>query len=137
MMDVNRALPLMLSVLALFSATAACQSAPAPDLDETKIRAYADPATETTLAGLSEGDLEKYTQYGNEEFKDAVTQDLLDQVGGQIEAQLGTYVSKEFLRAEEAEGYIVVHYKATYTDGEVGVRMVFDQDHLVAGQFFE
>jgi hypothetical protein len=24
-----------------------------------------------------------------------------------------------------------------YSKGEVGVRVIFDQDHLVAGQFFE
>jgi hypothetical protein len=132
-----RVILLTFIAVALTLGAAGCSSAPAPELDETAIRAYADPATETTMQGLSEGDLEKYTQYGNQQFKDAVTQGLLDQVGAQIEAQLGTYLSKEFLSAEEAEGYIVVHYRATYTDGEVGVRMVFDDKHLVAGQFFE
>ncbi|MFC1980612.1 DUF3887 domain-containing protein, partial [Chloroflexota bacterium] len=50
---------------------------------------------------------------------------------------LGNYVSKEFLRVEEQDGYIVVHYKAKYANREAGIRMVFDKDHLIAGQWFE
>jgi hypothetical protein len=101
------------------------------------VRAYADPATETTLQGLSEGDLAKYTQYGDADFKAAVTQEILDPVTAQVTSKIGTYVSKTYLRAEELDGYVVVHYEAQYTNGKVAVRMVFDADGLVAGQFFE
>ncbi len=101
------------------------------------VRDYADPATETTLEGLSENNLEKYIQYGNAEFKAAVTQQILDATAAQISSELGSYVSKEFLSTEEQEGYTIVHYKATFTKGDVGIRMVFDKDHKVAGQWFE
>jgi len=89
------------------------------------------------LQGLSENNLAKYTQYGNAELKAAVTQEILDKATLQINSQLGAYESKEFLRTEEQGGYTIVHYKAKYTKGEVGIRMVFDKDHLVAGQWFE
>jgi hypothetical protein len=79
----------------------------------------------------------KYTQNANSEFKAAVTQEILDKTATQINSQLGNYASKEFLRVEEQEGYIIVHYKAEYTKGDVGIKMVFDKDHLVAGQWFE
>ena len=114
-----------------------CKSSPASSLDESAVRAYADPATETTLQGLSEINLAKYIQYGNSEFKAAVTQEILDTTAAKINSQLGAYQSKDFLRIEEQEGYIIVHYKAKYTKGDVGIRMVFDKDHLVAGQWFE
>jgi len=114
-----------------------CKSSPSSSLDEKTVRAYADPATETTLQGLSENSLAKYTQYGNAEFKAALTQETLDKTATQINTQLGAYQSKEFLRIEEQEGYIIVHYKAKYAKGDVGIRMVFDKDHLVAGQWFE
>jgi hypothetical protein len=104
---------------------------------EDSVRDYADPATETTLEGLSENNLEKYIQYGNAEFKAAVTQQILDATAAQISSELGSYVSKEFLSTEEQEGYTIVHYKATFTKGDVGIRMVFDKDHKVAGQWFE
>jgi hypothetical protein len=128
---------LMLIILVLVGGTVGCKSESTSNPEQDAIRAYADPATETTLQGLSENNLAKYAQYGNAEFKAAVTQEILDQVVAQINSQLGAYKSKEFLRTEEQQGYIIVHYKAKYEKGEVGVRMVFDSDHLVAGQFFE
>jgi len=124
-------------LLTLSISVAACNSGTSLTPEEEAILDYADPATETTLQGLSENNLAKYTQYGNTQFKAAVTQELLTQVADQVNSELGAYKSKEFLRTEEQQGYIIVHYKAKYAKGEVGVRMVFDDDHLVAGQFFE
>ncbi len=116
----------------------ACSSATSTTSPEVAvIRAYADPATKTTLEGLSEDNLAKYTQHGDAQFKAAVTQDLLDTVSAQINNQLGTFVSVTFSSTEKQDQYTIVHYKAKYSKGDVGVRMVFDQDHLVAGQFFE
>ncbi|MFA5450573.1 MAG: DUF3887 domain-containing protein [Dehalococcoidales bacterium] len=123
----------------LIGGAISCKSSTSPSssLDESIVRAYADPATETTLQGLSENNLAKYIQHGNAQFKAAVTQQILDTTATQISGELGTYQSKEFLRTEEQEGYIIVHYKAKFTKGDVGIRMVFDKDHLVAGQWFE
>lgn len=114
-----------------------CPSSSPSTIDESEVRAYADPATEMTLQGLSENNLEEYTQYGNSEFKTAVTQEILEEASTQISSQLGAYQSKEFLSVEKQDDYIIVHYRARYEKGEVGVRMVFDQDNLVAGQWFE
>ncbi len=124
-------------LMSLLSGAIACKSGPSSTADESAIRAYADPATDMTLQGLSENNLAKYIQYANSEFKAAVTQEILDKTAAQINSQLGSYVSKKFLRVEEQDGYAIVHYKATYTKGEVGIRMIFDKDHLVAGQWFE
>ena len=127
----------MVILLTLLGGVIACKSSPSSTPDESAIRAYADPATEMTLQGLSENNLAKYTQYANSEFKAAVTQEILDKTATQINSQLGAYVSKEFLKTEEQDGYTIVHYKAKYSKGEVGIRMVFDKNHLVAGQWFE
>ena len=132
-----RLISLVVVLLALLGGAVACKSSPSTPVDETAVRAYADPATETTLQGLSEDNLAKYTQYADAAFKAAVTQEILDKTSAQITGKIGKYVSKEFLRAEDQGIYTVVHYKATYESGETGVRMVFDQDHLVAGQWFE
>ena len=129
-------------LLVLAFGLAACSgsptSSPSPtQTDVSSIRAYADPATETTMQGLSESDLAKYIQNGNAAFKAALTQEVFDQTVAQINSQLGAYESKEFLKTEEQDGYTIVHYKAKFAKGEVGIRMVFDADHLVAGQWFE
>ncbi len=128
---------LMVILLTLLGGAIACESSPSSTADESAIRAYADPATEITLQGMSESNLAKYTEHGNAEFKAAVTQEILDKTATQISDQLGAYESKEFLSIDEQDGYIIVHYKAKYAQGEVGIRMVFDKDHLVAGQWFE
>ena len=128
---------LLVVLLTVVSGAIACTSSPSATSDESAIRAYADPATETTLQGLSENNLAKYTQNANSEFKTAVTQEILETAADQINSQLGSYESKEFLRTEEQDGYTLVHYKAKYAKGEVGIRMVFDKDQLVAGQWFE
>jgi hypothetical protein len=65
------------------------------------------------------------------------TQEILETTADQINNQLGNYESKEFLRTEKQAGYTLVHYKAKYAKGEVGIRMVFDKDQLVTGQWFE
>ncbi len=98
---------------------------------------YASAVTDTTLKGLSDDNLAEYTRYGDAQFKAAVTQQMLDTVSAQLKSQYGTYESKVWLSTEVQGGYTIVHYRAKYTKGELGVRMVFDADHLVAGQFFE
>jgi hypothetical protein len=124
-------------LLTVVSSAIACKSSPSTIPNESAIRAYADPATETTLQGLSENNLAKYTQSANSDFKAAVTQEILEKTANQINSQLGNYVSMEFLSVEEQDVYTIVHYKAKYAKGEVGIRMVFDKDQLVAGQWFE
>jgi len=123
-------------LLAMAGGAIACQSGTS-NSDEAAVRAYADPATETTLQGLSENNLAKYTQHANDAFKAALTQEIFDATATQISNQLGAYESKEFLRTEEQDGYVIVHYKAKYAKSNIGIRMIFDNDHLVAGQWFE
>lgn len=122
---------LSLGVLAL----AGCgQSATAPATPEPD---YAGAITETTLKGLSDDNLEEYIRYGNADFKAAVTQQMLDEASFQVKSQLGTYKSKEYLSTETQDSLTIVHYKVKFSQAETGVRMVFDADHLVAGQWFE
>lgn len=117
----------------------ACSSTltPTTNPEVAAIRAYADPATQTILQGLSDDNLAKYTRYADAQFKAAVTQDMLDKTSAQINSQLGSFASITSSSTEKQGEYTIVHYKAKYSKGDVGVKMVFDQDHLVAGQWFE
>jgi hypothetical protein len=127
-------------VAAALWGTVACspaQSTPMNTSEAVAVRAYADDETVTTLQGLSEDNLAKYVQYGNAEFKAALTQAVLDKSSSQITSQFGTFESISFLSAGYQGGYIIVHYRATFSKGKAGIRMVFDTDHLVAGQWFE
>ena len=101
------------------------------------VQVYADPATMVTLQGLSENDLAKYTQYCDAAMKAAVTADILSNSSEQITAQYGPFQNIQFLSTENQNAYVIVHYKAKYSKGDLKIRMVFDADHLVAGQWFE
>ena len=98
---------------------------------------YARAITETTLRGLSDSNLEEYTRHGNAEFKAAVTQEILDATAVPLNEQYGPYESLDYLSTGQQDEYTIVHYRVKYVKGELGVRMVFDRDHLVAGQWFE
>jgi membrane-bound lytic murein transglycosylase B len=122
------------------SSPAVTTSSPATtagQLDEAAVRAFADEATQVTLEGLSEHDLAKFTSRADAAFKAALTETTFESGAATIEQQLGTFQKATYQSWEMSGGYIAVHYKVTYTKGTVGVRMVFDSDHLVAGQWFE
>jgi hypothetical protein len=136
----NGILLLIAAVISAASLAVACTTSPTDNLTEPDIaavRAYADPETETTLQGLSAGNMALYSKFFSEPMKAAVTPDLLEKTAAQLNSQLGTYISKEFRGIEQKSGYIIVHYRAKFSKGDTGIRMVFDKDRLVAGQWFE
>jgi hypothetical protein len=98
---------------------------------------YARTPAETMMKAIIADNLEEYVKYGDAQFKAAVTQEILDTVAGPMKTKYGDFESLTYLSTETQDSYVIVHYKAKFAKGEIGLRMVFDQDHLVAGQFFE
>jgi hypothetical protein len=86
---------------------------------------------------LSENNYEKYTQFFSQATRAAVTKEVFEKSSTQIQAQLGNYVSKTFLSTENKDNYVIVHYQAKYTKGPIKIRMVFDTNQQIAGQWFE
>ena len=105
--------------------------------EEDSIRDYADPATEAMLKGMSDSDYDQYIEHANDAFKAALTEEMFDLSAAQINSQLGAFKSIEYTSYEDQEGLVIVHYTAKYEKMEVGIRMVFDSDKLIAGQWFE
>ena len=128
-------------MLAAVLGLVACSSGKSPTTTESAevkaIRAYADPAAETMMRSFQNDSLTEYTKYGDAQFSAAVTAAVFAPVATQMRAQYGDFVSLQFLSTENQSGYIIVHYKAKFQKGQLGLRMVFGADHLVAGQFFE
>jgi hypothetical protein len=122
---------------AIIISAVACTSNTTLSAEDNAIRAYADPATETTLQGLSEDNLAKYTQYGDSAFNAALSQAILDSTAVKINNQYGVFISAEFQSTARQQGYTVVYYKAKYAKGSITVKMVFDTDQKVAGQWFQ
>jgi hypothetical protein len=108
-----------------------------PNASGSPVQNYADPATETTLRGLSENDYDKYLLNCSPEMKAALTKDAFEKSSAQIKAKYGDVVSCTFLSTENKDNYVIVHYSVKYTLGTLKVRMVFDQNQKIAGQWFE
>ena len=132
-----KSIALVILPLAMSLGAVSCSAAPAATTPAEDTRSYADPAADALMQAISSNDMAKYVQYGNPQFKAAVTQAIFDQLATQMESQLGKFVSNEFLSTDKQDQYVIVHYRAKFEKGTLGLRMVFDQDKKVAGQFFE
>jgi hypothetical protein len=108
---------------------------PSPSLNPVQV--YADPATQAVLRGLSENDYAQFIQYCNADMRAALTQEKFSQTSTQLLRQVGPFISLKFLSTETRDNYVIVHYEAKYEKTALKIRMVFDGDHKVAGQWFE
>jgi hypothetical protein len=96
-------------------------------VDETSVRIYADPMAENILETIDSGDLTNFTRDMDATMKAAYTPDQFATLQNLIHTKVGTYMGKTFTSAERSGEYIVVYYKATYSDEPAGVtvRVVF------------
>ncbi len=90
-------------------------------VDEMSVRVYADPMTENILATIESGDLANFTRDMDATMKAAYTPDQFATLQSLLHTKVGTYMGKTFKSAERSGDYIVVYYKASYTDEPAGV----------------
>jgi hypothetical protein len=100
-------------------------------------RAYTDPATQNAMQGLSENNYEKYTRDFSPAMQAATTLAAIEKISAQIKTQFGNFVELKYLSTENQPQYLIVHYSAKYEKGELKIKMVFDQNQKIAGQWFE
>ncbi|MGQ9845689.1 MAG: DUF3887 domain-containing protein, partial [Caldisericia bacterium] len=100
-------------------------------IDVKKIREYADPLTENLLIGRNERNYEKYSKDFSDEMKRVVTSEKFIESIDLIEGKIGKYIegSKKFYLVTNDKNYIIVTYKAKFTDeiSDVTVRIVFEE----------
>jgi len=113
-------------------------------IDVNKVREYADPMTENLLIGRNERDYEKYSKDFSDEMKNAVTYEKFIESVNLIEGKIGKYIegSKKFYLATKQDKYIIVTYKAKFTDetSDVLVRIVFEEKDgvmKISGEWYD
>ncbi|MBC7194899.1 MAG: DUF3887 domain-containing protein [Caldisericia bacterium] len=113
-------------------------------LDVNKIREYTDPMTENLLIGRNERNYEKYSRDFSDEMKKAINEEKFLQSIDLIEGKIGKYIenSKKFYLATKQNKYIVVTYKAKFTneDSDVTVRIVFEEinsEMKISGEWYD
>jgi hypothetical protein len=111
-------------------------------VDETSLRIYADPMTENILTSIDSGDLASMTRNMDNTMKAAYTPETFESVQNLLHNAVGTYGTKTFVSAQRSGDYIVVFYKATYSNEPAGVtvKVVFTVNTggpaLVSGLWF-
>lgn len=113
-------------------------------LNIKKLREEFDPMVENLLIGRNEKNYEKYSKDFSDEMKKAVDEDkFLDSVE-LIENKIGKYVenSKSFFIATKEKNFIIVVYKAKFTNENslVTIRIVFEkikETWKISGEWFD
>lgn len=113
-------------------------------IDVNEVREYADPMTENLLIGRNEKNYKKYSKDFSDKMKEAVSEEKFLESIGLIEGKIGKYIenSKKFNTATKDKNYIIVTYKAKFTDesSDVTVRIVFEDvngEMKISGEFYD
>lgn len=127
----------LLAVSLLVASLAGCAGA---KLDESEVRAYADPVTEDILQAINNNDYARFSASFDEQMEQALPESAFRDLVNLIEARIGDYTSKEFIQADLRDSYTVVSYRAKFSDepADVTVTVSFrtiDGRHLVGGFF--
>ena len=110
--------------------------------DVEQVRGYADPVTEQILVAMNEDDYAIYSEDFDQTMKNAMSEAVFDETNAVIRSKIGDYVSKEFWKAESKDQYMIVYYKAKFTDepADVTAKVVFQEingEMKVSGLWFD
>jgi hypothetical protein len=102
-------------------------------VDIEQVRTYADPITENILVAMNEGNYANYSEHFDAPMKNALPEAVFQENNALIQSKIGTYLSKEFWKAESKNQYTIVYYKAKFTQepDDVIVTVVFQE---IAGE---
>ncbi|MDI6860870.1 MAG: DUF3887 domain-containing protein [Caldisericia bacterium] len=113
-------------------------------IDVNKVREFADPIVENLLISRNEKDYERYSKDFSDEMKRVVTKEKFLESINLIEGKIGKYIvgSKELYAAIKQKNYIIVTYKAKFTNetSDVIIRIVFEEingEMKVSGEWFD
>lgn len=113
-------------------------------IDVNKVREFADPIVENLLISRNEKDYERYSKDFSDEMKRVVTKEKFLESINLIEGKIGKYIvgSKELYSAIKQKNYIIVTYKAKFTNetSDVIIRIVFEEingEMKVSGEWFD
>lgn len=107
-------------------------------IDVSKIRSYADPATENILVSLNNDDYSTFSKDLNQQMKTVASQTSFGQIYNMIKTKAGKYKSMQFESVSEQNNVVTVKYLTQYTEEPSGVWVTiqFDSSQEVAGLFF-
>lgn len=119
---------LLLTALLLLILLPGCLAQQMP-LEEVK--QYADPITENILVAMNEDNYSRFSQDFDEKMKNGLDETTYYNTIPGMKSKIGQYISKELVSAEKKDQFVVVTYKAKFSEeaGDVIVRSVFSDEN--------
>lgn len=98
---------ILITLLALISVSS-CTPVPEPE--------YASAITEGMMQALSQDDYATFTEHFGKNIEKIMPEKKFHQLAAEVEARIGSYQSKEFLKAEDSGFSIIVYYNTRFTE---------------------
>lgn len=92
-----------------------------------EVKQYADPMTENILLAMNEDNYARFSQDFDEQMKKGLNETQYNNTIPGMKGKIGDYLAKEIIGMENKDQFIVVTYKATFSEepSSVIVRSVF------------
>lgn len=102
-------------------------------VDEASLRAYSDPMTENVLQSINTGNYANFSADLDSTMKSSINQTAFNQLCAALYSKVGNYTSKDFVRGEILQGFVVAYYNASFTGEPAGVtiKVVFTSSNPV------
>ena len=115
---------LLLTTLILLIILPGCS---AQQIPLAEVEQYADSITENILMAMNEDNYSRFSQDFDEQMKNGLDEKKYYNTIPGMKNKIGQYVSKELVSAEKKDQFIVVTYKAKFSEesGDVIIRSIF------------
>ena len=127
---------LLLVALLVLTVFSGCAKKEEPKALEPLTQDIHDLATDFIQFLVSE-DFESAVGYFDADMLKALSADQLGQLWGQLLSQVGPYREELSRVEEETQGYQVIIATVQFEKSPLNIRMVFNEDHRIAGLFFQ
>ena len=98
---------ILITLLAMISVSS-CTPVPEPE--------YASAITEEMMQALSQDDYAKFTEHFGKNIEKIMPEKNFHDLAAEVETRIGSYQSKELLKAEDSGFSIIVYYNTRFTE---------------------
>lgn len=131
---------LFVLIVLTLSCMAACGKTPITGTEREAVLAFANPMTDSILAGYNEGDFAKYAKDFDAQMQNALPENVFRQTRELILSKIGKYVSREVSDVHRKDQFIVVIWKGKFEQEDgVEIKVIFQkigEKNLVSGLWF-
>ncbi len=129
---------LLVACCALLAAACGGGTVQVEGTERDTVMAYADPAVDALLEGLSTGDYAQFSRDMAPKMRETITEVRMADLRALLDKKVGAYVSHQLSSVMQSGDLVTVVYDATFENEEhVTLRVVFDDAQQISGLWFD